>query len=72
MNNFQLLQEELAKDKDEQLMKVRNNINDSRGLFQTIGDLVELFFPKFVDTFLKFGSKEGGEREQSKYPHENN
>ncbi len=72
MNNFKMLEEELAKGKEKKFQEVRNNINDSRSLFQTIGDIVDLFFPKFVEVFVKMTGKEEKRDPQSKYPHENN
>jgi hypothetical protein len=70
MNNFQLLEKQIAEGKENNFKQIKNNINETRGLFQMIGDLVELFFPKFVETFVAMSASED-KRNKSKYPHEN-
>jgi hypothetical protein len=72
VNNFKELERELMSQKDDQLKRVQNNITQSRSLFQAIGDLVELFFPKVVDVLLRMGGGDDKDtKTQSKYPHEN-
>jgi hypothetical protein len=72
MNNFQLLEQELAAGKEKNFTKIKNDINDTRGLFQMIGDIVEHFFPKFVETFVTMSSGDNNpESNKPKYPHEN-
>jgi hypothetical protein len=73
-NNFKELENEIVSNRDAQIKRVQNNIMHSRSLFQTIGDVVELFFPKMVDVLMKMsgGGKSSGDSNNSRYPHESN
>lgn len=70
MNNFQLLEKEMAQGKEQRFTKIRKDLNETRGLFQMIGDLVDLFFPKLIDTFVAMSGPSVKTESQSKYPHE--
>jgi hypothetical protein len=71
-NNFKLLEQELMNEKEAQIVRVQNNINYNRTLFQSIGDIVELFFPKIIDVFIRMtGGASAPVNNESKYPHEN-
>lgn len=71
MNNFKELEKELMSNNDFALNSVKNNIEKSRGVFQLIGDFIELFFPKMLDVLSGMaGGKE--DNTTSKYPHEQN
>lgn len=55
MNNFQKLQqiqEEQFGEKQEQ--KIRRNLNATFSSFRFVGDIVDVFIPKFVDMLLVF------------------
>ncbi len=71
INNFKLLEKELMEKKDAQIIRVQNNLDHSRSLFKSIGDIVELYFPKFVEVLIKMAGSKDPKEGTSKYPHEN-
>lgn len=70
INNFKLLEQELMDQKDAQITRVQNKINHDRSLFQSIGDMVELYFPKILEVFIKMTGGNDLKSSDSKYPHE--
>ncbi len=72
INNFKLLERELMENREPQIERVKNSIEHSRSLFQSIGDFVELFFPKVIEVFIKMsGGQSDLPKQESRYPHEN-
>ncbi len=69
-NNFKVLEQELMDKNEAQITRVQNSLNQSRSLFQSIGDIVELYFPKVIEVFIKMTGGEN-KNDASKYPHEN-
>jgi hypothetical protein len=70
INNFKLLEQQLMDQKEAQLTRVQNKINVDRSLFQSIGDMVELYFPKILEVFIKMTGGNEMKSPDSKYPHE--
>jgi hypothetical protein len=70
INNFKLLEQELMDQKEDQIIRVQNKINQDRSLFQSIGDIVELYFPKIIEVFIKMTGGNELKTPDSKYPHE--
>lgn len=51
-NSFKELEKENSKQFDERDRRVRDNVNHSIGFFHFIGDILELFLPKFFSIFV--------------------
>jgi hypothetical protein len=73
VNNFKELEKEIVSTREARIQKVHHNIVQTRSLFQTIGDVVELYFPNVVDMFVRMSGdqKIADNVPPSKYPHEN-
>ncbi|MFM2395357.1 MAG: hypothetical protein RLZZ546_3340 [Bacteroidota bacterium] len=69
-NNFKELEREIVSNRERQLQKIQYNLNHSRSIFQTIGDLIELYIPRFFGALIKTSDTPG--KENSKYPHQSN
>ncbi len=69
-NSFKELEKENSKQFDERDRRVRDNVNHSIGFFHFIGDILELFIPKFFNIFVNVtggnGPKQQKEKEDAK------
>ena len=70
VNNFKELERELMAMREPQLQKIQHNITESRSVFQAIGDVVELFFPKVIEVLIRMTGSNPPDTQESKYPHE--
>lgn len=58
-NSFKELEREGSKQFEERERRVRHNVNHSIGFFHFIGDILELFIPKFVNIFVNITGGNG-------------
>ena len=72
VNNFKELEREEIKNLDPSLSRIKSNVNSNLGIFQFIGEMVELFLPKFFGMFINLaggGSDENiNDKKDKKYP----
>ena len=52
VNNFKELEREEMKNLDPSISRIKSNVNSNLGIFQFIGELVELFLPKLFKMFV--------------------
>lgn len=71
-NNFKELEKEIVSNREHQLQRIQHNLNHSRNIFQTIGDLIELYIPRFFGALIKTSDNGTPGKDSSKYPHESN
>ena len=62
-NSFKELGRENEKPFEERESKVRHNVNHSIGFFHFIGDILELFIPKFFNIFVNITGGNGPKQE---------
>lgn len=48
VNNFKELEKEEMKNLDPSLKRIKSSVNSNLGIFQFIGDMVEMFLPKLA------------------------
>lgn len=56
-NAFKELEAEILANHKEQLDTVKSNILQTREILQTVGDILELYFPKAIEVMLKMTEK---------------
>lgn len=71
-NNFKELEREIVSNREHQLKRIQHNLNHSRNIFQTIGDLIELYIPRFFGALIKTSDDSSPGKENARYPHESN
>ena len=64
VNNFKELEREEMKNLDPSISRIKSNVNSNLGIFQLIGEMVELFLPKFFGMFINLAG--GGNDENFK------
>jgi hypothetical protein len=69
INNFKELEKEIVADRDHRIEKIKNDINGTRSMFQFIGDLVELYFPRMVESVIS-GRGVTSLNQKPKYPNQ--
>ena len=72
VNNFKELEREEMKNLDPSISKIKSNVNSNLGIFQFIGEMVELFLPKLFNMFVDLtGGKSditSSDKKNNKYP----
>lgn len=73
VNNFKELEREEIKNLDPAINKIKSNVNSNLGIFQFIGEMVELFLPKVFNMFIHLSSNKEAtdDRDRRKYPNTN-
>jgi mannosyltransferase OCH1-like enzyme len=72
VNNFKELEREEIKNLDPAIKKIKSNVNSNLGIFQFIGEMVELFLPKVFTMFIHLSSnKDSVDDKDRKYPNTN-
>jgi hypothetical protein len=52
VNNFKELEKEEMKNLDPSLKRIKSSVNSNLGIFQFIGDMVEMFLPKLANILV--------------------
>lgn len=52
VNNFKELEKEEMKNIDPSLKRIKSSVNTNLGIFQFIGDMVEMFLPKLASILV--------------------
>ncbi|NNF33324.1 MAG: hypothetical protein HKN68_04410 [Saprospiraceae bacterium] len=52
VNNFKELEKEEMKNLDPSLKRIKSSVNSNLGIFQFIGDMVEMFLPKLASILV--------------------
>lgn len=61
-NNFKELENLMISQRKSDGEYTKNSIGHQTGLFRLVGDIIDLFFPRMIDTLI------GNPRSSSKYP----
>ena len=70
VNNFKELEREEIKNLDPTINKIKSNVTSNLGIFQFIGEMVELFLPKVFNMFIHLSSNKDSndDKDRRKYP----
>jgi len=72
VNNFKELEREEMKDLDLSIDRIKSNVNSNLGIFQFIGEMVEMFLPRFFNMIINLAGsptvEDENDRKKSKYP----
>ncbi len=66
-NNFKELEKERMEEAGSALHKIKSNVNSNLGVFQFIGEMIELFLPRVLQLFTQ-GDENGERFPKNKYP----
>ena len=72
VNNFKELEREEIRNIDPSIEKIKSNVNSNLGIFQLIGEMVEMFLPRLLNMIVSLtgGSSidDEDDKKPSKYP----
>ena len=68
-NAYKELEAEIMANRQDQLETVKSNLLHTREILQTLGDIIDLYFPKAIEVILNMSEKNTSQNEE-KLPQE--